>query len=91
MPGRFFLTTPFADIAKFSGRTGEEIPKTKPRRNIQPGQEVIALTTDGFEPMRWGIIPVGRVNARGRPVMAGMNGTAKNAAKPLGASMAMRR
>ncbi|CUJ00390.1 SOS response-associated peptidase [Cognatishimia activa] len=69
MPGRFFLTTPLADIAKFAGRADEALPEAKPRRNIQPGQDVIALTTDGFEPMRWGIIPVGRVNARGRPVM----------------------
>ena len=69
MPGRLFLTTPMADIATFVERKTEALPETKPRRNIQPGQDVIALTSDGFEPMRWGIIPVGRVNARGRPVM----------------------
>jgi len=27
------------------------------------------LTSDGLTRMRWGMIPVGRVNARGRPVM----------------------
>ena len=41
-----------------------------PRRNISPGQEVIVCPPDrNLVHMRWGIIPVGRVNARGRPVM----------------------
>ncbi|WP_341367224.1 SOS response-associated peptidase [Yoonia sp. BS5-3] len=40
-----------------------------PRRNIAPGEQVITLTMKGAEHMRWGMIPVGRVNARGRPVM----------------------
>lgn len=39
------------------------------RRNIAPGQEVVALTQTGLRRMRWGLIPVGRKNARGRPVM----------------------
>lgn len=69
MPGRFFLTTPLEEIARCAGVKAEALPETPPRRNIQPGQEVIALTSEGFEPMRWGIISVGRVNARGRPVM----------------------
>ena len=69
MPGRLFLITPLADIAQFAGVDQANKPETPPRRNIQPGQDVIVLTADGFEPMRWGIIPVGRVNARGRPVM----------------------
>ena len=67
MPGRFFLTTPMDDIAAWIGK---EAPDAEPpRRNIQPGQEIVCLTTQGFRRMRWGIIPVGRVNARGRPVM----------------------
>ena len=38
------------------------------RRNIAPGQEIVVF--DGaLGRMRWGIVPVGRVNARGRPVM----------------------
>ena len=38
------------------------------RRNIAPGQEIVVF--DGaLSRMRWGIVPVGRVNARGRPVM----------------------
>ncbi len=57
MPGRFFLTRPVAGISD------------PPRMNIAPGQEVITLTADRAQHMRWGLIPVGRVNARGRPVM----------------------
>ena len=38
------------------------------RDNIAPGQEIVVF--DGtLRRMRWGIVPVGRVNARGRPVM----------------------
>lgn len=57
MPGRLFLTRPIFDV---------EVP---PRNNIQPGQEVMVWTGDTLRAMRWGIVPVGRVNARGRPVM----------------------
>ncbi len=67
MPGRFFLTRPISEIAEFLGT--DAIAPQPPRRNIQPGQEVIALTETGLTAMRWGMIPVGRVNARGRPVM----------------------
>ncbi len=57
MPGRFFLTE---TIEGFTD---------PPRLNIAPGQDVITLTTERPRHMRWGMIPVGRVNARGRPVM----------------------
>lgn len=45
------------------------VPEDPPRQNISPGEEVLVATPDGIERMRWGIIPVGRKNARGRPVM----------------------
>lgn len=67
MPGRLFLTRPMAEVAAAFGQT--QVPNDPPRRNIAPGQEVLTLTADGFRHMRWGIIPVGRRNARGRPVM----------------------
>lgn len=67
MPGRFFLTRPMSEIASYLGAS-DGIAQ-EPRRNIQPGQEVAVLTKDGLGLMRWGMIPVGRVNARGRPVM----------------------
>jgi putative SOS response-associated peptidase YedK len=69
MPGRLFLTTPHEDIAAWVGVPPGKGQEDPPRRNIQPGQDVTCLTADGFQRMRWGIIPVGRVNARGRPVM----------------------
>lgn len=68
MPGRLFLTTPLNEIARLAGAACDlEEP---PRHNIAPGQEVVVLTRDrALTRMRWGLIPVGRVNARGRPVM----------------------
>ncbi|WP_170427097.1 SOS response-associated peptidase [Ruegeria arenilitoris] len=68
MPGRFFLTRSMSEIAQ-ALNVPDKIATQTPRRNIQPGQEVIVLTSNGLGPMRWGMIPVGRVNARGRPVM----------------------
>ena len=69
MPGRLILTTPVAELAALYGAV-LELPPQAPRRNIQPGQEVAALVPGRrLVAMRWGIVPVGRVNARGRPVM----------------------
>lgn len=67
MPGRLFLTR---DVAELAALVGVPSPEPEPpRRNIQPGQEILTLTTEGFRRMRWGMIPSGRLNARGRPVM----------------------
>lgn len=68
MPGRFFLTRPMSEVAQILG-ISQDVAAQPPRRNIQPGQEVVVLRKNGLVPMRWGMIPVGRVNARGRPVM----------------------
>lgn len=58
MPGRLFLTRdPGIGLL------------TPPRLNIAPGQDIQVLTASGARTMRWGLIPVGRVNARGRPVL----------------------
>lgn len=67
MPGRLFLTRPVSQIAAFLD-VASDISQP-PRHNIQPGQEIVVLNKDGLSLMRWGMIPVGRVNARGRPVM----------------------
>lgn len=71
MPGRLYLTRGRDDLARdLAPAPGlADLPALTPRRNIAPGQEVLALTPDGPAMMRWGLIPVGRVNARGRPVM----------------------
>ncbi|MEM6619393.1 MAG: SOS response-associated peptidase family protein [Pseudomonadota bacterium] len=68
MPGRLILTSTLAAVADAIGRPEPRIDATA-RRNIEPGQEVVALGAEGFFSARWGIIPVGRKNARGRPVM----------------------
>lgn len=69
MPGRLFLTTPMHRVAAALDTPATGFETEPPRRNIQPGQEVAVLTAQGLRRMRWGMIPVGRVNARGRPVM----------------------
>lgn len=69
MPGRLFLTRDLNEVATWLGAQmgGFEVP---PRRNISPGEETVVCTSERkLALMRWGIIPVGRVNARGRPVM----------------------
>ena len=70
MPGRLFQTRGAREVAAFLGVA--EVPDDPPRRNIAPGQEVTVRTGRtgaGAGRARWGLIPVGRVNARGRPVM----------------------
>jgi|GEM_PF-5576020 len=78
MPGRLFLTRPMAEVAAWLAGTGpvlsdavtkDPFPNDPPRYNIAPGQQVICRTARGLEHARWGMIPVGRVNARRRPVM----------------------
>lgn len=69
MPGRFFLETPTAEVAAWMGADPGDLSEM-PRRNISPGEEVVVCTPmRELTRMRWGMIPVGRVNARGRPVM----------------------
>jgi putative SOS response-associated peptidase YedK len=65
MPGRLFLTRDDIDLAALH----PDPPGDSPRRNIAPGQMLRCLTPAGWGLARWGMIPQGRVNARGRPVM----------------------
>ncbi len=68
MPGRLFLTRPMDEVAGALGAL--DWPAAEPpRRNIAPGQEILVFQDGRLTHMRWGIVPVGRVNARGRPVM----------------------
>jgi putative SOS response-associated peptidase YedK len=69
MPGRVFLTSTPMDLAEALQVPADPIADEPRRHNIAPGQDVVALTSNGFTRMRWGMIPVGRVNSRGRPVM----------------------
>lgn len=70
MPGRLFLETPLRDVSAELGIAEDAIDEDGPRRNIAPGEEVCVIAPPGrLARMRWGLIPVGRKNARGRPVM----------------------
>ena len=70
MPGRLILETTPEKLASFLRAGAEGVANEAPRRNIAPGQEVVVCPPDRMLAlMRWGMIPVGRVNARGRPVM----------------------
>lgn len=70
MPGRLFLLRPIDDIARALGADAGAVGDEAPRANISPGQDIVVCPPDRIlKRMRWGIVPVGRVNARGRPVM----------------------
>jgi len=66
LPGRLYLIHGAEALAETFGSAPEALA---PRRNIAPGETLPVLTSTGWQDMRWGIIPVGRKNARGRPVM----------------------
>ncbi|MEQ3709457.1 MAG: SOS response-associated peptidase [Tateyamaria sp.] len=68
MPGRFFLTDPMTALAEVLGVSAGVVGNEPARRNIAPGQDIVVFDGE-LSRMRWGIVPVGRVNARGRPVM----------------------
>lgn len=69
MPGQFFLETPLDEVARWMGADPGGLEEM-PRRNIAPGEEIVVCPPGRvLARMRWGMIPVGRVNARGRPVM----------------------
>lgn len=69
MPGRFFLTRGIDAVAAHLEADANDL-REPPRENVAPGQEIVVCPPDSvLLRMRWGIIPVGRVNARGRPVM----------------------
>jgi len=69
VPGRLFLERPIAEIAAWAAMDVGPTANEPRRRNISPGQEIIVGQGSALGYMRWGIIPVGRKNARGRPVM----------------------
>lgn len=69
MPGRLFLDYDGPSLAADLGLEGAAIAGESARANIAPGQQIVVWSAAGLSLMRWGIVPVGRVNARGRPVM----------------------
>ena len=72
MPGRFFLTATVAELAGLFAAEARGIPEAGPRPEAAPGEVVLAVVSDRgrrLAAMRWGLIPMGRTNARGRPVL----------------------
>jgi len=69
MPGRVFVTRSAEEVGAALDVGVPALPDPGPNRNIAPGQTVLALGPEGLGTYRWGIVPVGRTNARGRPVM----------------------
>ena len=69
MPGRLFQTRPAVELSEWLGCEAS-VSDEPPRANIAPGQDVMVLDREHqLVRMRWGVVPVGRVNARGRPVL----------------------
>ncbi|MEM9011996.1 MAG: SOS response-associated peptidase [Pseudomonadota bacterium] len=73
MPGRFFLSPHLDEIAAHFAAAADGLDDAGPRTDAAPGEEAWTLTATAgaraIAPMRWGMIPMGRKNARGRPVM----------------------
>lgn len=70
MPGRLFLERDLTAVAEAWGAPAGGLGPEPARRNIAPGQDILALTAArDWRRMRWGLIPVGRVNTRGRPIL----------------------
>lgn len=71
MPGRLFITSTPAQIAATFGAETSAATGPEPRLDVAPGETLIAVVGGPrrLVEMRWGMIPMGRKNARGRPVM----------------------
>lgn len=68
MPGRLFLETDTAELAREAAVAMDQAI-LRVGQNIAPGQEISVFDPAGWHAMRWGLIPTGRRNARGRPVL----------------------
>ena len=72
MPGRIFLTATIAEIAATFGAEAGSATEGGARLDVAPGETVTAVVGEEgrrLVAMRWGMIPMGRRNARGRPVL----------------------
>ena len=70
MPGRFFLTATVAELAGHFDADAAGSPSRAAARR-RAGEMVLAVVARPARlvGMRWGLIPMGRTNARGRPVL----------------------
>ena len=70
LPGRVFLTASVAALAERFGASADGVDDPGPRQEVAPGDTVLAVVAGRrLAAMRWGLIPMGRTNARGRPVL----------------------
>jgi putative SOS response-associated peptidase YedK len=70
LPGRVFLTASFADLAGLFAAEISRSPGAAPPGELAAGDMVPAVIAGRrLVMMRWGLIPMGRRNARGRPVL----------------------
>jgi putative SOS response-associated peptidase YedK len=70
LPGRAFLTATAGDLAARFGAPAEGAASLAPRPEMAPGDTVAAVVAGRrLTAMRWGLIPMGRTGARGRPVL----------------------
>jgi putative SOS response-associated peptidase YedK len=72
LPGRFFVTATVAELARHFDAEAAAVADPGPRPDAAPGGMVLAVVADPgrrLVAMRWGLMPMGRTDARGRPVM----------------------
>jgi putative SOS response-associated peptidase YedK len=72
VPGRVFLDIGLDEVARILAADRGAAPDPGPRRDVAPGDAVTAVIADParrLAEMRWGMIPTGRIDARGRPVL----------------------
>ncbi len=72
MPGRLFLTVSAAEVAEAFAAGAGGLADAAPRAEMAAGELLMAVVSSGdrsLVAMRWGLIPMGRTNARGRPVL----------------------
>jgi putative SOS response-associated peptidase YedK len=72
VPGRVFLDVGLDDVARFFAAGRGAAPDDGSRLDIAPGDRVAAVLADPARRLvsvRWGMIPMGRRDARGRPVL----------------------
>lgn len=64
------MTATVAELAGLFAAAAEEIAEPGPRLDVGPGADLVAVVPGRrLEAARWGMIPMGRTNARGRPVL----------------------
>jgi putative SOS response-associated peptidase YedK len=70
VPGRVFLGATIAELAGHFGADAKGFVEQGTQAEKAPGDSLVAVVAGRrLVAMRWGLIPMGRTNARGRPVL----------------------